>query len=62
MNTTTINNLLNAGCQIEGIQADYRQSIDADQIAHDGVCAYEGYELDGAYVSAEEMQAAVDTW
>ena len=62
MDATTINKLLNAGCQIEGIQADYKQSIDADQIAYDGVCAYAGYELDGAYVSAEDMQAAVDTW
>lgn len=62
MNATTINNLLNAGCQIEGTQAGYKQSIDADQIAHDGVCSYEGYELDGVYVSAADMQAAVDTW
>ncbi len=54
--------LLNAK-EIIGVNADYRQSIDGDQILnYDGQTAYSSYIIDGIPVSSEEVQKTADIY
>jgi hypothetical protein len=54
--------LLNAK-EIIGVNADYRQSIDPDQVLnYDGQTAYDSYIIDGIPVSSDEVQKTADKY
>ncbi len=62
MKKEDINNLLNQNPEIIGVQENYRQGIDPDQIELDGVCQYKSYIVNGIVTSKEDMQEAVNAW
>lgn len=62
-----ITQLIEDAIEVRGYINGYNQSIDTDQIAHEGVAAYDKYILimyDGEKVELlkEEMQKQIDKW